>query len=1738
VKIYSSEISGSLKVRGDIFAENYVVKSTVSTITQSFSSGSTIFGDSNDDTHRFTGSLFISASRIDLDDSKNNIAIGKNSISVIGAGQGGNVAVGYESMKSAGTAANNNAEFNTAIGYESLKDVTTGYTNVAVGKGAGESLTTGHSNVAIGTGALDVATDVDNTVIIGKKAGEANMTSAADGTISIGYSAGAAITSGASNIAIGYEALKTTTTGLRNIAIGYEAMHDTDAGSSSSDSDNNIFIGYTAGGGAWADAKSENNVAIGSNVMQGVLNGANNNTALGYFALASITSGDTNVGIGAEAGGTLTVGIKNVMMGYQAGNLVNHANADENVLIGYAAGKGGTGEMKRCIVIGSQAMDSTTDQAQTGTIAIGHAALSALTSGTGNTAVGYSAGGAITNSSQNTFLGYASGDTNIGDHSVAVGYHALKGVSGNANSYNTAVGSRAMDSVTTGGSNVAVGFDSLGAITTATGNTAIGYNAGDTITTSGYNALVGYEVGQALAGGSGQNVAIGYQPLYNGTSNTRVIAIGSRAGYNSTADNNVYIGYSAGRESRAGVSQVYIGNQAGYYATGSYNTFVGDDAGKGGTTSAPFSSGQYNTAVGRQALGGFTTGGSNTAVGYTAGNAVTTGTENTFLGFHAGYNATGTNSYAVLIGSYAGYQNNNGSVVYIGRYAGYAGSGHIGGGNIAIGYHALFTNRSTDEEGCKWNIAIGRGAMNNATDTLGAAHSNVAIGYTALKNIESGSRNIAIGGQQGGGDGGTGEFLKNGDYNVFVGSKAGQGIDSGNIHSDKNVFLGASAGAGHNGAEGNVGIGYLALTFARGDYSVAIGRSAGDHATGSYNTFVGGYAGQGGTTSAPYSSGQNNVAVGYQALDGFTTGYSNVAVGRIALGGVGTGFRNVGIGDGAGQSLTTGNENVAVGYNALKLAGTTSNQVAIGKNALHSVQTGTGNTGLGYNTLYQNSSGNNNVAIGYNAGFFGSAKTENVLIGLYAGYNATGSFNTFVGSQAGKGGTTSAPYSSGQNNVAMGYEALKSFTTAQRMVAIGYEAMTDVKDGQDSVAIGYQAAYYNSSSYSVSIGKGAGMVMGGGYNVSVGFGAGGSASDSNVAIGQRAMGLQPAANENVAVGSVAGSNLIGGFTAIVGAQAGRHATGSYNTFMGYKAGYGSITSAPFSSGENNTALGYNALKAFTTAASNTVIGYSAGSSITTGGANILIGSQAGMNITTTTSNVVIGNNAGQHLGGSNADNHANRNVIIGHSAAKGSSPSIAKGHYSVVIGDQAQYHFKSGSQNVYMGYQSSYYNQNGNYNVTIGSGAGSNATGSSNTFVGYRSGKGGNSSAPYSSGGNNTAFGYETLTAFTTGESNVAVGREAGHDITTGTGNTLVGNAAGDKITTAEYNTAIGAGALGSQAADADGNIAIGDFAMGAVNNAASIENVAVGGYAGSGGTGQLIRTVAIGKNALNSTGTANLTGTVAIGYNAGTAINHAAALSSTLVGYLCGDSITSGAGNSAFGYEALTAQSVNGWNAAFGNYSAHAHTGAYSTFLGTKAGENLTSGNNAIHIGFNTAASAVDVDSEYVIGAGTSFSDGLTGGGTETIRIGVSTDYITNDFGENATWTHSSDRRVKKNIEDNDLGLGFIEKLRTRKFQKKAPSEYPEEFEQHNSDTTERKNPDRIHYGFVAQEVKEAMDSVGHSEFPVWKENRDGMQELGETELITPLVKAVQELSLENKELKDELNELKILIKKKLGDE
>ena len=51
----------AIRSTGDIIAENYIISSSVTYMTQSFASGSTTFGNSADDIHRFTGSLQVNS---------------------------------------------------------------------------------------------------------------------------------------------------------------------------------------------------------------------------------------------------------------------------------------------------------------------------------------------------------------------------------------------------------------------------------------------------------------------------------------------------------------------------------------------------------------------------------------------------------------------------------------------------------------------------------------------------------------------------------------------------------------------------------------------------------------------------------------------------------------------------------------------------------------------------------------------------------------------------------------------------------------------------------------------------------------------------------------------------------------------------------------------------------------------------------------------------------------------------------------------------------------------------------------------------------------------------------------------------------------------------------------------------------------------------------------------------------------------------------------------------------------------------------------------------------------------------------------------------------------------------------------------------------------------------------------------------------------------------------------------
>ena len=58
----SLTVAGDIRTSGDVIAQNLIVSSSITHMTTSFSSGSTLFGDTIDDTHEFTGSLNITGS--------------------------------------------------------------------------------------------------------------------------------------------------------------------------------------------------------------------------------------------------------------------------------------------------------------------------------------------------------------------------------------------------------------------------------------------------------------------------------------------------------------------------------------------------------------------------------------------------------------------------------------------------------------------------------------------------------------------------------------------------------------------------------------------------------------------------------------------------------------------------------------------------------------------------------------------------------------------------------------------------------------------------------------------------------------------------------------------------------------------------------------------------------------------------------------------------------------------------------------------------------------------------------------------------------------------------------------------------------------------------------------------------------------------------------------------------------------------------------------------------------------------------------------------------------------------------------------------------------------------------------------------------------------------------------------------------------------------------------------------
>ena len=131
-------------------------------------------------------------------------------------------------------------------------------------------------------------------------------------------------------------------------------------------------------------------------------------------------------------------------------------------------------------------------------------------------------------------------------------------------------------------------------------------------------------------------------------------------------------------------------------------------------------------------------------------------------------------------------------------------------------------------------------------------------------------------------------------------------------------------------------------------------------------------------------------------------------------------------------------------------------------------------------------------------------------------------------------------------------------------------------------------------------------------------------------------------------------------------------------------------------------------------------------------------------------------------------------------------------------------------------------------------------------------------------------------------------------------------------------------------------------------------------------------------------------------------------------------------------------------------------------------------------------------------------------------------------DYGTDATWTRVSDERYKENIQPNtDCGLDFINDLNPVTFTWKAKADIDSSLPDYDATKLEP-TYDKKMYGMIAQEVKSAMDKHNITDFGGWNiTETDGIQGIAQGMFVHPLIKAVQELSAQNKELKTRITAL-----------
>ena len=343
----------------------------------------------------------------------------------------------------------------------------------------------------------------------------------------------------------------------------------------------------------------------------------------------------------------------------------------------------------------------------------------------------------------------------------------------------------------------------------------------------------------------------------------------------------------------------------------------------------------------------------------------------------------------------------------------------------------------------------------------------------------------------------------------------------------------------------------------------------------------------------------------------------------------------------------------------------------------------------------------------------------------------------------------------------------------------------------------------------------------------------------------------------------------------------------------------------------------------------------------------------------------------------------------------------------------------------------------------------------------------------------------------------------------------------------AKYNSGFGKDVLDSLTTGAR-NLAMGYLSLSKIT--ASNDNTSIGAYSMENTSGVGTANCSIGSYSLNSNTSGsynisngykcmfkNTTGGYNISVGVETLYNNTSGYYNTAIGYKSlftnsGGSYNSTASNSnvAIGYKSLYSNFSGGSNTSIGTNSMfRTTTGSNNIGIGESSGYNNTAGFNNVFIGYNSDTNSGTISNSVSLGNASLVS------ASNTIQLGNSN---ISSLKCQVSLTVSSDRRIKKNIQIEQLGLKFITSLNPVCYNKINPCKYPKEIRDPRYDNKllkESEDDDNNYIGLIAQEVEESLQKCNRNiDDIVDKDNLNGQYSIKYTNLIMPLINAVKELN------------------------